>query len=139
MTSSPSYFLDTNILVDAFERDANEKKQRARELIADHQPWQISWQVVQEFSNVSLHRFKEPLSHEYLNDLIDLLLKPHCSVYPDSSIWQTALQIKTATQCRFYDSMILAAALRSGAEILYSEDLQHGRQIEHLKIINPFR
>jgi predicted nucleic acid-binding protein len=35
--------------------------------------------------------------------------------------------------------MILAAALRSGAEILYSEDLQHGRQIEHLKIINPFR
>jgi predicted nucleic acid-binding protein len=55
------------------------------------------------------------------------------------SIWQTALQIKTATQYRFYDSLIIAAALRSGAEVLYSEDLQHNRQIEHLQIINPFK
>jgi len=138
MATSPTYFLDTNILVYAFERDATDKKQQARELIADHLPWHISWQVVQEFSNVSLHRFKEPLTHEYLNDLIDLLLKPHCA-YPDSSIWQTALQIKTATQYRFYDSLIIAAALRSGDEILYSEELQHNRQIEHLQIINPFR
>ena len=139
MPTPPSYFLDTNILVYAFERDATDKKQRARELISDNQPWHISWQVVQEFCNVSLHRFKEPLSHEYLNDLIELLLKPHSSVYPDSSIWQTALQNKTATQYRFYDSLIIAAALRSGAEVLYSEDLQHIRRIEHLKIINPFK
>ena len=139
MPTPPSYFLDTNILVYAFERDATDKKQRARELISDNQPWHISWQVVQEFCNVSLHRFKEPLSHEYLNDLIELLLKPHSSVYPDSSIWQTAIQIKTATQYRFYDSLIIAAALRSGAEVLYSEDLQHIRRIEHLKIINPFK
>lgn len=139
MPTPPSYFLDTNILVYAFERDATDKKQRARELISDNQPWHISWQVVQEFCNVSLHRFKEPLSHEYLNDLIDLLLKPHCSVYPDFNIWQTALQIKTATQYRFYDSLIIAAALRSGVEFLYSEDLQHNRRIEHLQIINPFK
>ena len=139
MPTPPSYFLDTNILVYAFERDATDKKQRARELISDNQPWHISWQVVQEFCNVSLHRFKEPLSHEYLNNLIELLLKPHCGVYPDSSIWQTAIQIKTATQYRFYDSLIIAAALRSGAEVLYSEDLQHIRRIEHLKIINPFK
>jgi predicted nucleic acid-binding protein len=139
MATSPTYFLDTNVLVYAFERDATNKKQRARELIADSQPWQISWQVVQEFSNVSLHRFKEPLTQAYLNDLIDLLLKPHCSVYPDFSLWQSALQIKTATQYRFYDSLIIAAALRSGAEILYSEDLQHNRAIGDLKIINPFK
>ena len=138
MPSSPSYFLDTNIIVYAFERDATDKKQRARELISDSQPWHISWQVIQEFCNVSLHRFKEPLSHEYLNDLIELLLKPHCSVYPDFSIWQTALQIKSATQYRFYDALIIAAALRSGAQVLYSEDLQHNRRIEHLQIINPF-
>lgn len=138
MATSSSYFLDTNILVYAFERDATAKKQRARELIADNQPWQISWQVIQEFSNVSLHRFKQPLTHEYLNDLIDLLLKPHCSVYPDFSLWQSALQIKASTQYRFYDSMIIAAALRSGAEVLYSEDLQHNRVIGNLKIINPF-
>ena len=138
MPSQPSYFLDTNILVYAFERDATDKKQRARELITDNQPWHISWQVVQECCHVSLHRFKEPLTHDYLTDLIDLLLKPHCNVYPDFEIWQTALQIKKATQYRFYDSLIIAAALRSGAEILYSEDLQHNRRIEHLKIINPF-
>lgn len=138
MPTSTPYFLDTNILVYAFERDDTDKRERARKLISDSQPWHISWQVIQEFSNVSLHRFKEPLSHDYINELIELLLKPHCSVYPDSTIWQTALQIKTATQYRFYDSLIIAAALRSGAKVLYSEDLQHNRRIEDLQIINPF-
>jgi predicted nucleic acid-binding protein len=39
---------------------------------------------------------------------------------------------------RFYDSLIVASALNSGARILYSEDLQHGRRIGDLRIENPF-
>jgi predicted nucleic acid-binding protein len=38
----------------------------------------------------------------------------------------------------FYDSMIIAAAMESGSEILYSEDLQHNQEIFSLKIVNPF-
>jgi predicted nucleic acid-binding protein len=38
----------------------------------------------------------------------------------------------------FLDTLIVAAAIESGVPILYSEDLQHGRQIGSLQIINPF-
>jgi predicted nucleic acid-binding protein len=38
----------------------------------------------------------------------------------------------------FYDSLIVAAALRAGCSLLYSEDLQHGQAIEQLTIRNPF-
>ena len=37
-----------------------------------------------------------------------------------------------------YDSMIVAAALLAGCEILYSEDWQDGQRIEGLRIGNPF-
>jgi predicted nucleic acid-binding protein len=39
----------------------------------------------------------------------------------------------------FWDSLIAAAALMSGSEILYSEDMHHGLMLgERLRIVNPF-
>jgi predicted nucleic acid-binding protein len=35
--------------------------------------------------------------------------------------------------------LIIAAALEAGCLTLYSEDLQHGQQIEGLTIENPFK
>jgi predicted nucleic acid-binding protein len=35
--------------------------------------------------------------------------------------------------------MIIAAALITKCDLLYSEDLQHGQKIQSLEIINPFR
>lgn len=135
---SADYFLDTNILVYAFDQKAEEKRTRALSLSQAGQPWLISWQVVQEFCSVALHRFAVPLDLEFLGDYLSLFLLPHCKVMSSGSIYQKALQIQHETQYRFYDSLIVAAALESGASILYSEDLQHDRSIGHLRIINPF-
>ena len=132
------YFLDTNVLVYAFDPDHPEKQARARELIEDEASWAISWQVVQEFCSVALHRFKVPMDQDYLGELLELLLAPHCRVYPTPAIWSAALKVHERTQYRFYDSMVVASALESGAAILYSEDLQHEREIGPLKILNPF-
>lgn len=39
----------------------------------------------------------------------------------------------------FYDSLIIAAALKASYKVLYSEDMQHGQVIENtLTIVNPF-
>jgi predicted nucleic acid-binding protein len=38
----------------------------------------------------------------------------------------------------FWDALILEAALRGGADRLLTEDLQHGQEIEGLRIDNPF-
>jgi predicted nucleic acid-binding protein len=45
---------------------------------------------------------------------------------------------KRQTQYRFYDCLIVSAALASGASVLLSEDLQEGRVIGGLTIRNPF-
>ena len=39
----------------------------------------------------------------------------------------------------FWDALIVRSALRSGCSVLFSEDLQHGRRIDGLRILNPFR
>jgi len=132
------YFLDTNILAYAFDKAAPDKRSRALDLIDDKADWVISWQVIQEFSNVSLHRFLIPLTAQFLDDFRTRLLWPHCQIRPAASIYSEALRIHQETQYRFYDSLIVAAALESGVSILYSEDLQHDRQIGPLRIVNPF-
>lgn len=38
----------------------------------------------------------------------------------------------------FYDALIVASAIEAGCNILYSEDMQHGRTIGGLAIVNPF-
>lgn len=133
-----SYFLDTNVLVYAFDNAEAQKQAIALGLIRDEGPWQISWQVVQEFCNTALHNPKCQVPPTTLESLVSLLLTPHCTIHPDPELWQSALKIKAETQYRFYDSLIVAAALRSGVPVLYSEDLQDGRRIGDLEIRNPF-
>ena len=96
----------------------------------------MNW--LQDSGVVARHRFTIPLDLEFLGDYLNLFLLPHYKVMPSGPIYQKALQIQRETQYRFYDSLIVAAALESGASILYSEDLQHDRRIGHLRIINPF-
>lgn len=131
-------FLDTNILVYSFEKDIPQKREIALSLIDPSKPWQISWQVIQEFSSVALHKFKTPLDEDYLSDFSAEILWPHCTILPGPKIHSSAIKLQRETQYRFYDCLIVATALASGAKTLYSEDLQHGRAFGHLSIVNPF-
>lgn len=135
---SAEYFLDTNVLVYAFDQTAPEKQARARELLNVDRNWAISWQVVQEFSSVALHRFAKPVSSDFLKNFIELVLWPKCRVMPSQALYVNAVEIHGQTQYRFYDALILASALESGAPQLYSEDLQDGRKFGGLRIVNPF-
>lgn len=135
---SADLFLDTNVLVYAFDKTAPAKQAIARSLIQGDAHWSISWQVVQEFCSVALHRFKTPLRGDDLRDYLDLVLLPHCQVMPTADLYRQALAIQTQTNYRYYDSLVVASALVSGACVLYSEDLQHGREIGGLRIENPF-
>jgi predicted nucleic acid-binding protein len=49
-----------------------------------------------------------------------------------------AIHLHLLHQFHFWDCLILRAALRSGCSVLFSEDLQSGRKIEGLEIVNPF-
>jgi len=138
---SVDVFLDTNVFVYTFDARAPEKQQRARELVRsalETGKGAISWQVAQEFLNVALRKFEEPLTPGEAADYLDQVLTPLWKVSPSPELTHEALSIQRQTQFGFYDSLIVAAAVRSGAAILYSEDLQHGRTIGGTRIVNPF-
>jgi len=98
----------------------------------------ISLQVAQEFLHLCQRKFQVPMTAAeavlYLNDT----LRPLCRVFPSVDLLKNALDIKDRYKFHFYDALIVAAALDAGCERLYSEDLNHGQDIEGLRIENPF-
>ena len=50
-----------------------------------------------------------------------------------------ALEIKVEHGLSYWDAAIVAAARALGCRELYSEDMTHGREIDGITIINPFR
>ncbi len=135
-------FIDTNIFVCSFDARAAEKQQTAKKIIHDglkYHNYFISYQVVQEFLNVASTKFETPLKTEDSRLYLNSVLTPLWRVYPSSELYTSALEISDRYQYSFYDSLILAAASEISADILYSEDFQHGQQIDSLTIVNPFR
>ena len=138
---SDQVFLDTNVLVYMFDRREARKRRSAhalvRELISSHRAT-VSFQVVQEFLNVALHRFREPLEAQDLRTFLDSILWPMCGVFPDLALYTDAISIREETGWTFYDSLIVSAAATAGCALLFSEDLQAGRVIRGVEIRNPF-
>jgi predicted nucleic acid-binding protein len=135
------YFIDTNIFVYCFDDRQPDKKVRALGLIADALQTGngiISWQVIQEFLNVSTRKFLVPLKPEDAKIYLQKVLHPLCHVFPDLDLYARALDIFGETRYSFYDSLIIAGAERGGCEMLYSEDLQGGHRVDGLVVINPF-
>ena len=138
---SDRYFLDTNILVYSFEETESGKKEISRHLISralGTDQGLISCQVVQEFMYVALNKWQVPMTSQMMESCLDTVLNPLCRIFPSPSIWREALDVSRRTTYRFYDSMIVAAALQSDVDILYSEDLQHGRTLGRMAVVNPF-
>jgi len=138
---SDKYFIDTNIFVCSFDDRQPAKKERALALIQEaltNGSGLISTQVIQEFLNVATQKFRVPMLVESASTYLRLVLNPLCQVYPSLALYESCLAIRAETKYSFYDSLILAAAVQAGCELLYSEDLQDGQEVQGVKIINPY-
>src|SRR5579864_8365893 len=136
------FFLDTNIFVYSFDRDSAAKARRATQLIREAvatRKGTISYQVVQEFFNVALRRFAQPMSVAEAEQYLATVFRPLLAIHSSPALYVEALRIAGKHRFAWYDSIIVASALEGGCETLYSEDFQHGRKIEGLRIENPFR
>src|SRR3981081_1895688 len=137
---SDRFFLDTNLFVYTFDAKAPAKAKKAAQLIrraADTGEGIISYQVVQEFFNVALRRFAQPMRVAEAEQYLITVLRPLLAVHSSPAIYFEALRIAEKHRMSWYDSLIIAAALEGQCEKLYSEDLKHGRTIENLRIENP--
>jgi predicted nucleic acid-binding protein len=134
-------FIDSNVVVYSLEDVDFRKRGIAARLIDDAleygHGW-ISYQVVQEVLNTALRKFGRPLVSSAAGRLLDDVLMPLCRVMPSQSLYELGLDVQERYRYTFYDSLIIAAALSSDCDRLYSEDLQPGQRIEGLTIVNPF-
>lgn len=138
---SGRYFLDTNILGYCFDPDAPGKQARANDLVRhgiEARAAVISYQVVQEFISIALKKFRPALKITDLQQYATVVLRPMLGVPSSMMLYQRALELCGRYRIAWYDSLILAAAIEAGCEILYTEDLQHKQRIEGLEIVNPF-
>src|SRR4051794_12840185 len=135
-------FIDSNVLVYLFDNTDAVKREAAETLIRsglDSGNATISSQVVQEVLNVLTHKLRPPASPEEARRFLGDVLVPLWSGVPRRLLYERALELHSPPQFRFYDALIVAAALAAGCSHLYSEDLQHGQRFEGLTIVNPFR
>jgi predicted nucleic acid-binding protein len=126
-------FFDTNILVYAFLDLA--KREQALNLVASGGV--ISAQVLNEFTNVA--RRKRQRQWSDIESAIAVIRFQFPDIVPlTADTHAAALDLARDHGFAFYDALIVAAAIEAGCDILYSEDMQHGRAIGGLTIRNPF-
>ena len=96
----------------------------------------LSPQALQEFYVDSTRKIAKPLSRRVA-----------CEVVYDFSAWcvettnaevSTAFRIEDEAKISFWDALILSSALKAGAAIFLSEDMNGGQKIAGIRIVNPF-
>jgi predicted nucleic acid-binding protein len=128
-----SAFFDTNILV--YAQQAGAKADRARALLAGG--GRLSVQVLNEFTAVS-RRKQGKEWHEIGEAISDLLALVEPPLALTLDLHAAARALAEEHRLSFYDALIVVSAIEADCNVLYSEDMQHGRTIGGLAIVNPF-
>jgi len=133
-------FIDTNVLI--YAHDANEKQKHpiAQRLLVEllrTRSLVVSPQVLQEFYVHATRKIAKPLTKRAAREIV-----------ADFSVWcidthpadvATAFRIEDEARISFWDALICASALRSGARVILSEDMSAGQKIAGIRIQNPFK
>ena len=129
------FALDTNILIYSHDENAGNKQSIARDLIV-HSPV-VSAQVVSEYISVLKRIIKIPKGMIFKACLPNLRC---CQIQTvNTATLQTAEHLMLRYDFQIFDAIIVASALESGCQVLYSEDMQHNMKINgQLTIVNPF-
>ena len=128
------FFLDTNVVVYLLADDPA-KALRAEGLLAARPC--ISTQVVNEFINICTRKLGSDRAAAHASARS---LRAHCEVVPGSATTLSeAMRLGERYGYSHWDCLILAAAQLAGCRVLYSEDMQHGQQLDSLRVHDPFR
>lgn len=130
-------FLDSNVLVYAYDISSPKKRDIAQKLVlgAINREYIASTQVLAEFAATLIH--KVSASPNDVKVILDTLA-PIRLILPDHGLVRRALEAREAYGLHFYDGMIVAAAERAGCERIWSEDLNSGQKYFGIMVENPF-
>ncbi|MFO7761595.1 MAG: PIN domain-containing protein [Desulfobia sp.] len=136
---SEKLFVDTNILLYAYDKDAGSKHEKANAIIKDL--WLsglgiLSIQVLQEFYVNVTRKIPCPISPAQARSVIETYSTWEVVVSNSFTILKVS-EIQERYQLSFWDSLIVAAASEADADKILTEDLNHNQVIEGIKIFNP--
>jgi predicted nucleic acid-binding protein len=133
-------FLDTNVLVYAYDVTDPAKQTVAQDLVrrAVVGGLVISTQVLAEFAATLLHKLIPAPSSGDVIALLDTLA-PIRLIPPDHDTIRRAVEARAAYGLHFYDGMIVAAAERAGCERIWSEDFNPGQKYFGVVVAHPFQ
>jgi predicted nucleic acid-binding protein len=132
-------FVDTNILVYAHDTEAGEKHVQAREIVESlwnrDLPPSISVQVLQEFYvNLVKKEVPLPAAHRAVRNYFVWFV-----VENDRQLLVNGMDEQVRWKLSFWDALILAAARRSKARAIWSEDFNTGQDYDGIVAVNPLR
>jgi len=137
---SVEVFVDTNLLYYANTDSPDPRHARARQLVEPlwSEPGRaaISVQVLQEL-HVNLIRkggLDPAASWRRVSDYLAWKV-----IDNDRLLLAAAVEVQTRWKLSYWDSLVVAAAQRSGAPLLWSEDLADGQRYDDLLALNPLR
>ncbi len=135
-----TYFLDTNILVYAYDRTAGEKHTTSAQLLSDC--WQyengcLSIQVLQELFVCLTQKIQSPIDNQSARQIIADLA--HWRLHsPEAGDLLKAIDLQRDHWLSFWDAMIVQSAQKLGCQVLVSEDLNHNQVYDTVQVANPF-
>lgn len=132
-------FVDTNVLIYAYDLDAKKKHEIAKEVLREL--WRervgiLSPQVLQEFYVNVTRKILQPISIESARMAVNSYAV-WCTDVTSAEI-TSAFQIEDQSRIGFWDALIVASALKCGAVRILSEDLNPGQIIAGIRVENPF-
>jgi len=133
-------FVDTNVLLYAFDEAYPSKRERAHAWLAAL--WRgrcgrLSTQVLNEFYSNARKKFTATLN---AGDA-----RAEVRRYQQWKPWQidqatveTAWAVESRSNINYWGALMVSAAQHQGCTLLLTEDLQHDQRIDKLRIVNPF-
>jgi predicted nucleic acid-binding protein len=133
-------FVDTNVLLYAYDVTAGIRHERARELVGTlgrERRGALSIQVLQEFYVNAVRKIAQPLPPATARERLRVLSRWQVHS-PLSHDVIAATVISEAYQLSLWDAMVVRSAAALGCEVLWTEDLNSGQYVEGVEIRNPF-
>ena|SRR5271157_2613825 len=131
-------FFDTNIFIYADDVSVPAKQACAIQLITDYRRsglLVVSIQVLQEYFAAATRKLG--VDPETAQQKVQLLTRARVVRFVEGDVI-AAIELHRLNRISFWDAMIVHAARLAGADLLYSEDLQHGAILGGVRINNPF-
>ena len=136
---SDKTFVDTNVLIYAHDIDAKVKHEAAKRVLQElwgERMGVLSMQVLQEFYVNVTRKISRPLSKESAR-LVVSTYTIWCIDATPAEI-SSAFRIEDEAHIGFWDALIVASAVKGGANRILSEDLNAGQIISGVRVVNPF-